>query len=91
MRKFVWMLVGVLFVLHQDFWWWDDRSLVFGFMPIGLFYHMVFSLAAAGVWVLAVKCAWPSHIEEWADRTSDDDASTARAPTPTRPGDSTAG
>jgi len=67
MQKVVWMLVVLLFVLHQDFWFWDDRTPVFGFLPIGLFYHAMFSLAAAGVWALAVKFAWPDHIEAWAD------------------------
>ncbi len=67
MRKFVWLAVIVLLVLHQDFWYWDDRTLVLGFMPIGLAYHMVFSIAAALVWLAAVKFAWPSDIESWAD------------------------
>ena len=57
----------VLGVLHQDFWFWDDRTLVLGFLPIGLFYHLLFSLTAAGLWALAVKFAWPTHIEAWAD------------------------
>jgi len=67
MKQAVWILVALLFVLHQDCWFWDDRTLVLGFMPIGLFYHACFSLAAAGVWALAVRYAWPTHIEEWAD------------------------
>lgn len=66
-RWFVGLLAVALFVLHQDFWWWDNRSLVLGFLPIGLFYHAVFSLAAGGVWALANKFAWPEHIEEWAE------------------------
>ncbi len=69
MRKFVWLAVIVLLVLHQDFWYWDDRTLVLGFMPIGLAYHMVFSIAAALVWLAAVKFAWPSDIEAWADES----------------------
>jgi len=65
-RWLVWFLVCALFLLHQDFWWWDNRTLVLGFLPIGLFYHAVFSLAAGVVWALANKLAWPEHIEEWA-------------------------
>jgi len=57
----------VLFVLHHDGWWWDDRRLVFGFLPIGLAYHAAYSLAAGILWALASRYAWPSHIEEWAD------------------------
>ncbi len=63
----VWGLVILLAILHQDFWLWDNRTLVFGFLPIGLFYHAIFSIACATVWAMAVKFAWPSHLEEWAD------------------------
>lgn len=66
-RWIVWFLVFALFILHQDFWLWDSRTLVLGFMPIGLFYHAMFSIAAAAVWALAVKFAWPVEIEAWAD------------------------
>ena len=32
----------LLYALHQDFWFWREaRPLVFGFLPIGLFYHAV--------------------------------------------------
>lgn len=67
MRNIVWILVIALFVLHHDFWYWEDTTLLFGFMPIGLFYHAMYSLAAGFVWFLAVKFAWPRHIEAWAD------------------------
>jgi len=65
-RLLVWFLVFALFLLHQDFWWWDNRTLVLGFLPLGLFYHAVFSVAAGVVWALANTLAWPEHIEEWA-------------------------
>ena len=63
--------IVLLMVLHQDFWWWDDGSLVFGFMPVGLAYHALFSIAASLVWAGAVKWAWPSHVERWADGHAD--------------------
>lgn len=74
MRKLVWVLVVLLAILHFDFWYWDDRTLVFGFLPIGLAFHAGFSLACGVVWLMAVKFAWPEHIEEWAggdDRSAD--------------------
>ena len=37
--------------------------MVFGFIPIGLFYQAVFTVAAALVMWLLVKFAWPSHLE----------------------------
>ena len=63
------ILIGfvVLFVLHHDFWFWDNRTLVFGFLPIGLAYHALFSIAAAGLWFAALKLAWPDELEAWAD------------------------
>jgi hypothetical protein len=67
----IWILVAALFVLHQDFWWWDDTSLVMDFMPIGLFYHAAFSIAAGLLWALANKLAWPEHIEAWAAETAE--------------------
>jgi hypothetical protein len=69
MRKVVWLAALALLMLHQDFWYWDDRTLVFGFMPIGLAYHIAFSIAAALVWAAAVKFAWPGDIEAWADES----------------------
>ena len=52
-------LVLLLLVLHQDNWFWTDDTLVFGFMPIGLFWHACISIAASATWWLATKIAWP--------------------------------
>ncbi|RPI50061.1 MAG: DUF3311 domain-containing protein [Acidobacteria bacterium] len=57
--------VVLLYLLHQDFWFWREaRPLVFGFLPIGLFYHAAFTVASAGVLWLLVTLAWPLHLEE---------------------------
>ena len=66
MRMWVAAAVGVLlYVLHQDVWFWTDaRPLVFGFMPIGLFYHAAFTVASSAVLWLLVTLAWPAHLEE---------------------------
>jgi hypothetical protein len=54
-----------LYVLHQDVWLWRTaRPLVFGFVPIGLFYHACFSVAASLFMWLLVTHAWPAHLEE---------------------------
>jgi hypothetical protein len=71
MRILLWLGFVALFVLHQDFWFWHDDTLVFGFLPIGLAYHAGFSVAAAGLWLAMVKLAWPSELEAWADQTDD--------------------
>ena len=59
MKYVVWGMVLLLIVLHQDVWFWNDRTLVFGFMPITLFYHACISVAAGFTWFLATKFAWP--------------------------------
>ena len=74
--KFAWGLVLVLAILHYDFWNWDNRSIVFGFLPIGLLFQALISIGAAVAWALVVKFAWPTHIEEWADQPGTDSTGT---------------
>ena len=71
--KFAWALVALLAILHYDFWNWNDRSLVFGFLPVGLFYQGLISIGAAVSWALVVRFAWPKHIEEWAEELVEED------------------
>ncbi len=66
-KALVWGLFLLLFLAHQDFWLWADDSLVFGFMPMGLAYHALFSVACSCLWALAVFKAWPEEIERWAE------------------------
>jgi len=55
---------GLLYLLHQDFWLWrESRPLVLGFLPPGLFYHAVYTLAAALLMAALVRWAWPDHLE----------------------------
>jgi hypothetical protein len=56
--------VAALYILHQDIWFWRSSHLVFGFIPIGLFYQGCFSVAAALLMWLLVTFAWPSHLEQ---------------------------
>jgi hypothetical protein len=65
MRWFAIGAVVLLYVLHQDLWFWRSaRPLVFGFLPIGLFYHAAFTVATSAVLWLLIKVAWPSHLED---------------------------
>ena len=64
MRIAIWVLVLILLIIHQDFWFWEDGTLVFGFMPVGLFYHACISLAAGCVWFMACQYAWPEPEDE---------------------------
>jgi len=63
-RRLLLVLATVtLYALHQDIWFWRTaRPLVFGFMPIGLFYHACFSVAAAALLWALVHFAWPGHL-----------------------------
>ena len=74
------VLAIALAILHQDFWWWDSSEMVFGFLPIGLAYHALFSLAAAGLWALAIKVAWPYDWEAMAEEPADESTFPDKAP-----------
>ncbi|MEM7391544.1 MAG: DUF3311 domain-containing protein [Verrucomicrobiota bacterium] len=67
MKKLIYILVLLMVVLHQDVWNWDKATLVFGFIPVGLAYHAGYSIAAACLWAFAIKVAWPTELEAWAD------------------------
>ncbi len=75
--SFVCLAAIVLFVLHQDFWYWIDATLVFDFLPVGLAYHAMYSILAGLLWALAVRFAWPDRVENWALR---EDGSASRKP-----------
>lgn len=64
MKFVVWGLIVFLLIAHQDFWLWDDGTLLFGFLPVGLAYHIGISLAAVTTWLLAVLFIWPSDLDE---------------------------
>jgi uncharacterized membrane protein YozB (DUF420 family) len=74
-KNFFWILFLLLFLVHQDFWWWDDASLVFGFLPVGLAFHAFFSIACAILGWLAIKYAWPHEIERFAEEDSNKEGS----------------
>jgi hypothetical protein len=63
-RALLALAVVAVYVLHQDIWFWRTaRPLVFGVVPIGLFYHAGFSVTASLLMLLLVKFAWPAHLE----------------------------
>lgn len=65
MKKLLLIVAFVaLYALHQDIWnWRTPHPLIFGFIPIGLFYHACFAGASALFMWLLVKHAWPAHLE----------------------------
>ena len=59
------LLVLAVYLLHQDFWNWKKiEPMVFGFMPVGLAYHVAYSLLASLTLLVLVRCAWPKHLDE---------------------------
>lgn len=58
------VIAAVFYALHQDVWFWRTaRPLVFGFVPIGLFYHIVYTLAASALLAYLVQRYWPAHLD----------------------------
>ncbi len=42
------VLVVIMFILHQDFWWWRTaRPLLFGTLPPALSYHALYCIMAS--------------------------------------------
>jgi hypothetical protein len=63
-RIFLGLAIFVLYLLHQDVWFWRAaRPLVFGFLPVGLAYHALYCVAAACLMGGLTKVAWPSHLD----------------------------
>jgi hypothetical protein len=64
-RRTKWLfycLLVLLFLLHNDFWFWKTPQLVLG-MPVGLLYHIGFCLAVTLLMVIFVKDG-----EDWRER-----------------------
>ena len=57
-------LVAVFYVLHQDTWFWREaRPFVFGFLPVGLFYHAAYTVGCTLLLWLLVRTTWPGHLD----------------------------
>ena len=68
--------IGVL-VLRHDYWNWDTPyPLLFGFLPVGLWWQGLVSLLACGMMWLMVRFAWPQELEDEALRAKHEDPST---------------
>jgi Protein of unknown function (DUF3311) len=74
-RTLLVLVVSAVYLAHQDFWNWTRvEPLLFGFLPVGLWYHAAYSLlASALMWVLATF-AWPKSLEEIKGQPPESDA-----------------
>ncbi len=57
LRWILYLLVVVLFILHNDFWFWGTSKIVLG-LPVGLLYHILFCFAASVLMFSIVKFMW---------------------------------
>ncbi len=54
----------LVILLHQDFWLAKNATLLFGFLPAGLAYHMAYTGLAALAMAALVRWAWPRELED---------------------------
>lgn len=55
-RASVLIILILLIVLHQDVWFWDDdTTLIFGFLPIGLAFHIAYTIVVSMFWWAVVS------------------------------------
>jgi len=65
MRWILGILTVALIVVHQDFWNWETAyPLAYGFLPVGLWYQVLFCIAASILMALFVFALWPKHLED---------------------------
>ena len=58
------VVVAALYAFHQDTWFWlEARPLVFGILPVGLFYHAAFTMVTPLALLGLVRLIWPSHLD----------------------------
>lgn len=63
-KLLLFLMIAGVYVLHQDNWNWDNKTLIFGFLPVGLAYHAGYSILATVMMAVLVKFAWPEHLEQ---------------------------
>ena len=63
------LVVTVFYLLHQDFWFKDQaRPLIFGLLPVGLFYHVCYTVAVSFLMWVLIRYAWPANLEVEVDQ-----------------------
>jgi len=62
-RRLLYFAIFALYLLHNDFWLWNDSTMVVG-LPVGLVYHIGFCLAAMALMALLVNYTWPAELDD---------------------------
>lgn len=60
--------VFLLILIHQDLWFWDDEDLMFGFLPIGLAFHIFYTIVISVFWFAISIFAFPKNHSSKDDR-----------------------
>ena len=68
-RNVLYGVLVLLYLLHNDLWFWNDPTLIFS-LPAGLFYHLLFCAAASVLMYFLVNYAWPGNLAKSGEETS---------------------
>ena len=55
-RRSIYVALLLVFLLHNDFWLWNDADLLWG-LPVGLTYHVAYCVAVSALMGLLVSRA----------------------------------
>ena len=63
------LIFVVVLILRNDMWNWNTPyPLLFGFLPVGLWWQGMVSILATVMMWLMVRLAWPHELEDLAER-----------------------
>ena len=81
------LAAAAVLVLRHDYWFWDTpHPLLFGVLPVGLWWQGLVSILAAALMALMVRFAWPQELENEALAAEDHRAGDAVDPSSSLPG-----
>ncbi|MCI0444204.1 hypothetical protein L0152_13460 [bacterium] len=69
MKYILYFLLGLLYLLHNDLFLWNDECLIRG-IPSGLAYHLAFCVAATLLMTALTCFAWPEGLEVDSEKDS---------------------
>lgn len=65
-RWILYLLLILIYLLHNDLWFWHNPGIVLG-LPVGLLYHILYCVFSSFVLYILVKSAWPKYLQESKD------------------------
>lgn len=59
------VLILLVVILRHDYWQWNTPGyLLLGFLPVGLWWQAMVSIAAAVMMGILVRVAWPQNLQD---------------------------